>query len=192
MVHDVCVHRPLVKYQIKMGNDVGGIEGCVYPHDRHTWIAKYGQKVVLSLLDCENSNLLALSKNASATNAAFYCHKTLYNTIFDPGFPLPADLKVIEQKLVEKLGGEKKVTKAAAVAPEQQPEFVAGEAKETKTPRVKGVSSVKDKSREGIRSSFTDLNIYVVTWNMNGKVRKPREYLEYLCEDEFTLETGQL
>jgi hypothetical protein len=192
VVHDVCVHRPLVKYQIKMGNDVGGIEGYVYPHDRHTWIAKYGQKVVLSLLDCENSNLLALSKKASATNAALYCHKTLYNTIFDPGFPLPAELKVIEQKLVEKLGGEKKVTKAAAVAPEQQPEFVAGEAKETKIARVKGVSSVKDKTREGIQSSFTDLNVYVVTWNMNGKVRKPREYLEYLCEDEFTLETGQL
>lgn len=180
MVHEICVYRPLVKYQIKMGNDVGGIEGYVYPHDRHTWIAKYGQKVVMSLLDCENSNLLAFSKKASAPNAAFYCHKTLYNTVVDPGFPLPAELKVIEQKLVEKLGGEKKVTKAAAVAPEQQPEFVAGEAKETQIQRVKGVSSVKDKSRERIQSSFTDLNVYVVTWNMNGKVRKPRDYDESL------------
>jgi hypothetical protein len=164
-----------------MGNCVGKGEGHVLPGDRHTWIVKYGQRVLKSLLDCENGNLLIFHKKAAALNSAFYSHKNLYNNVFDPAFALPSEQKFIDPKIIEKLGAERKLSRvAAAAAAQSEMPVVTEEVKESQTkeatlPRVQRVSSLREKSssrkREGLQGSATNLNVYVVTWNMNGKVR---------------------
>ena len=160
-----------------MGNCVGRADDYVLPHDRNNWIAKYGQQVVRGLLDCENSNLLAFNRKYAATNTALYCHKNLYSSCFDPCFPLPSELKLIDPKIVEKLAAERKLSKVSAVVPEVlEPPVVSKESRrETNRSRVRGVSSAKEKSaawkQETVRSTAADLNVYAVTWNMNGKVR---------------------
>lgn len=164
-----------------MGNCVGKGEGHVLPGDRHTWIMKYGQRVLKSLLDCENGNLLIFHKKAAALNSAFYSHKSLYNNVFDPALTLPSEHKFIDPKIIEKLGAERKLSRVAAAAAAQlEMSVVTEEVKESQTkeatlPRVQRVCSLREKSssreREGLQGSPTNLNVYVVTWNMNGKVR---------------------
>lgn len=160
-----------------MGNCVGRGEGYVLPHDRHKWIAKYGQQVVRGLLDCENSNLLVFQKRSAAATTSFYCYKNIYNGVFDPSLPLATDHKLINPKIVEKLGAERKLPKLGAVVPSHSDEDHVQKAKhnlnESSQPRVARVSSLKEKlRRESSQSSVADLNVYVVTWNMNGKVSK--------------------
>lgn len=160
-----------------MGNCVGRADDYVLPHDRHKWIAKYGQQVVRGFLDCEISNLLTFNRKSAATSTALYCHKNLYISCFDPCSPLPSELKSTDPKIVEKFPAERKSSKAAAVVPAvpESPPVAKESRRETNQTRVRCVSSVKEKSadskRETVGSTAADLNVYAVTWNMNGKVR---------------------
>lgn len=164
-----------------MGNCVGRADDYVLPHDRHTWIAKYGQQVARGLLECGNSNLLTFNRKQAATNTALYCHKHLCTTCFDPCFPVPSELKLIDPNIVERLAAERKSSKAAAVAPEvpESPHICKekGARREVHRTGVRAVKSAKEKAaawkRETVQSTAADLNVYVVTWNMNGKVRNP-------------------
>lgn len=156
-----------------MGNCVGRADDYVLPHSRQKWIAKCGQQVVRGLVNCENSNVMGY--NSKYTDTALYCHKSLYGRCFDPCFPLPSERKLIDPMIVEKLAAERKSSKRAAVAPDIGPESpVVGKGAEAKQSGVKAVRSAKEKSsalkRETAGSTAADLNVYVVTWNMNGKV----------------------
>jgi hypothetical protein len=160
----------------EMGNCVGRADDYVLPHSRQKWIAKCGQQVVRGLVNCENSNVMGY--NSKYTDTALYCHKSLYGRCFDPCFPLPSERKLIDPMIVEKLAAERKSSKRAAVAPDIGPESpVVGKGAEAKQSGVKAVRSAKEKSsalkQETAGSTAADLNVYVVTWNMNGKVRHP-------------------
>lgn len=157
---------------------MGRTDDFVLPHDRHTWIAKYGQQVARGLLDCGNNNLLTFNRKHAVTNTALYCHKHLCTNCFEPCFPLPSELKLIDPKIVERLAAERKSSKVAAVAPEVPGPPATRKEKvsrrEGSRTGVRGVKSAKEKSaswkRETVQSTAADLNVYVVTWNMNGKV----------------------
>lgn len=158
-----------------MGNCVGRADDYVLHHERNKWIVKYGQQVVRGLLDCENSNLMTFNRKYAATETALSCHKNLYSNCFDPCFPLPSELKLIDPKIVEKLGAERKFSKGAAVVPEVPKPLIGDRViRDAKQTGVKQVISAKEKSfprgGETAPSTAADLNVYVVTWNMNGKV----------------------
>ncbi|KAG0608167.1 hypothetical protein M758_8G084400 [Ceratodon purpureus] len=158
-----------------MGNCVGRADDYVLPHNRHKWIAKCGQQVARGLLDCENSNLMAFNRKYAATDAALNCHKSLYGRCFDPCFPLPSEMKLIDPKIVRELAAERKSAKGAAVAPDIDPESpIAGKGREAKQSGVKPVRAAREKptacKHETPGSTPADLNVYVVTWNMNSKV----------------------
>lgn len=171
-----------------MGNCVGRTDDFVLPHDRHTWIAKYGQQVARGLLDCGNNNLLTFNRKHAVTNTALYCHKHLCTNCFEPCFPLPSELKLIDPKIVERLAAERKSSKVAAVAPEVPGPPATRKEKvsrrEGSRTGVRGVKSAKEKSaswkRETVQSTAADLNVYVVTWNMNGKVPTSSNFAELL------------
>ena len=157
---------------------MGRADDYVLPHNRHKWIAKCGQQVARGLLDCENSNLMAFNRKYAATDAALNCHKSLYGRCFDPCFPLPSEMKLIDPKIVRELAAERKSAKGAAVAPDIDPESpIAGKGREAKQSGVKPVRAAREKptacKHETPGSTPADLNVYVVTWNMNSKVRHP-------------------
>lgn len=161
-----------------MGNCVGRADDYVLPHDRHTWIAKYGQQVARGLLDCGNSNVLPFNRSHAATNTALYCHKHLCTTCFEPCFPLPSELKLIDPEIVESLAAERKSSKAAAVVPDN------GNRRDAIRMGVRTVRSAKEKSaslkRDSVQITAADLNVYVVTWNMNGKVPTSSTFADLL------------
>jgi len=164
-----------------MGNCVGRADQCVLPHDRHKWIAKCGQQVFRGFLDYENNNLMAFERKCAATDTALYCHKNLYSS-FDPcSLPLAPELRLIDPMIVEKLAADRRSSKRSVVAPDTDPESpIICSAKENrremKLIRIQRVTSAKEKSApcklETAQSTAADLDVYVVTWNMNGKVRK--------------------
>jgi len=94
---------------------------------------------------------------------------------------LPSELKLIDPEIIERLAAERKSSKASAIAPEVPGSPVTrkekGSRREANRTGVRCVKSAKEKSaslkRETVQSTAADLNVYVVTCNMNGKVRKP-------------------
>ena len=153
-----------------MGNCVARADDYVIPQNHEKWMAKCRQEVVRGLLDCDKRNRMASNSEYSATDTAMYCHKSLYGRCFDPCFPLPTEQKVIGPKIVANLAVGRKSSKRTVVAPDTVPELpTVGKQRNGRQPGVKTVRSAKEKKEES--KSAANLNVYVVTWNMNGKVR---------------------
>lgn len=154
---------------------MGRPDDYVLHHGRSKWIVKYGQQVVRGLLDCEKSNLMAFNIKYAATDTALSCHRNLYRSCFDPCFPLPSDYKLIDPKIVEELGVERKPPKAALATPGVPKPPNGGkrmrrEAEKSGTKQVISAKEIASWKSKTVASTAADLDVYVVTWNMNSKV----------------------
>ncbi|CAM6013911.1 unnamed protein product [Sphagnum balticum] len=192
-----------------MGNCVGragsGGSGCVLPHERQKWVAKYGQQLARGLLDCENSNLLLFHKRNVATSTALYCSNNVYmNGVVEPSWPpFPKDhhLKEIETVILNEIDpnfvtvvnnndDKKDLSIMAAdnlnndrgsddMVQEQIPEAEGNWGSSEIRHRINSgdlalcVNELREIlgawSNEYCQQFVNDLDIYVVTWNMNGK-----------------------